>query len=729
MSSIDTLNALAVQWFDIISKQSLYAALMAGFVWAVLKLWRPRHPIWAIALWSLVLIRFILPVESAAPWSARALLERSAENWLMHDFTVRQKNQRPLLATEKTSLSPQTDNSAAVSLPIQKTLPLLAVSPITSTSGLNWMTFLLMIWAVGAGYFLIQLKKAYTHLNSILSRARPLDDKPLSQAVELWRATLSVRRSVCLRASADCDGAFTTGIFAPVIVLPEAHIQRLAERDISAIIGHEMAHIKGLDSLWLSCEQILRALFFFHPAIWIATSKLDAAREELRDLDMLHAGPVSVQTYASTLLSVLKNQHGTLNAPVLGVAMGRTAERLKARLILIKDATATLRPSRWLIGGATLMLAAIILPMSHSAISKAKPSVITPAKTTIVSPRTVEQFPTPQLISENDPSFQVEADSEYMDIAEAPSPPESPAPPEPPIHNVSYTYDNTDLADIAETTRDAEQTLAEAEREAADARLRAQDQSVEAREEFANAEREVERARLELKWANAEAARARSEARKAENTTASPETRRKYLVVYENNEIRCGSAIDTKKNHKIIINGKKYNCTGSLTSEDINDTSHDKGYNSREEIIASSRATLIFNRDQNGNSSTTTILGDGATINIADDTTSISRAVQSAMRSARTVHASANAAASRALDVSRRVNINSLDIKKQALTRALTSLSRASDNLRAHRSSTLSNLQNSGLSQTRIDTILKSIDQSIANINQQSADIQRDLNN
>jgi beta-lactamase regulating signal transducer with metallopeptidase domain len=706
MSNVDTLNAIAIQWFEIISKQSLYAAIMAGFVWATLKLSQPRHPVWAIALWSLVLIRFILPVESAAPWSARTLLERSTENWLMHDFPARQAKQRPLLETEKLAAPSQKENSASVSRPVQQALPLLALSPIPSTPGLNWMAFLFMLWILGAGYFLIQLKKAYTHLSYTLSRARPLDDKPLTQAVELWRATLSVRRSVCLRASADCDGAFTTGVFTPVIVLPETLIERLAERDISAIIGHEMAHIKGLDSLWLSCEHVLRALFFFHPAIWLATSKLDAAREELRDLDMLHAGPVSVQTYASTLLSVLKNQQDLTNAPILAVAMGRTAVRLKARLILIKNATATLRPSRWLIGGATLTLAALILPMSHSAISKTKPPII--IATEKITPQKIPNAnATADVNAENNNASTMEWDSENMrvaptpaEFAEVPFPPESPAPPQPQIHYASYSSDNADESgsDTAETLRDAEQAVAEAEREAFDARERAQDQSTEAREEFADAEREVERAQLELKWARAEAVRATAESQTREKLKNSPELRKKSLVVVDGHEIRCGSGIDSQKRHKIILNGKKSDCTGGLTPEDINNSKHDKG---RAQIILSEKATLILNQDKNGNYTTINVIGDGSNINIIDEGSSVSRTVRDAI---------------------------SMNTRKQALTRALASLSRASHNLRASRSSTLNNLQNSGLAQNRIDAIIKSIDQNLANIEQQRANIERDLN-
>jgi beta-lactamase regulating signal transducer with metallopeptidase domain len=524
--SIWSYSDITNSWLQAFAAQSLYAAITALLVWAALKLWRPKHPVWHVALWSLVLIRFIMPVDLASPWTARTLVEQTSADWIMRDYSVVQSQQRPLFDAEKSAVVPGGDASAAITPDndLQQAQP--ANKPI------NWVLLTFCVWLLGASLLLTRLVIAYYRLMHLLSRATPITSEPLTRMVDQWRVNLGVRRPVALLSSTECTGAFTCRLFKPVIVLPAPLVPRMDDADLSAILGHEMAHIRGLDSLWLLIEQVLRALFFFHPAIWIATSKLDEAREALRDLDMLKAGSVSANSYAVTLLSVLKSQNENARTPLLAVAMGKTAQRLKDRLMLLKVARVIKYPSRWLIAASTLAVAALILPMAQSVAKKPKEAAQQKQQAISVTPtaeaRIAEDNKTdawPAVDADIAAEIQ-DAEHQAMALSDADMTPPTPlvaaVAPVSPVASVApvaplaplVSEDMAEaLADLAELEHDARQEVVEAEQAVTEARAELRSADAEdletANENLRDAVRELAQVRQRSAEAQREAAIAR----------------------------------------------------------------------------------------------------------------------------------------------------------------------------------------------------------------------------
>ncbi len=728
MLAIDALNQFAQKWFDTIAAQSIYAAIMAAFVWSVLKLARGKHPVWAIALWSLVLIRFVMPVDSAAPWTARTFFERTSQSWLMQDYPKIQAAQRPLLENEGRAQSVLPEST---SLPIN-----LANSSVVSDPALfDWQTLLFAVWVLGAGLCLARLLRAYKNLSDILSRAVPIATEPLAQAVLEWRAALGVRRSVRLLSSSQCDGAFTCHVFKPIIVLPEELVVQMDYQDLSAIIGHEMAHIRGLDSFWLTLEQILRALFFFHPAVWIATSKLDEAREALRDLDMLSAGQVTPTSYAGTLLSVLKNQRGAAPAPIVAVAMGRTAARLKQRLLLMRQAAVLIRPSRWLLALSTLTIAVIILPMSHSIATKAQPSKLT----NISVPRATAQATQVDAEDKTDPAQDGWSDQnatemamvETVDNAQNWLPvavPEAPKPPVPAVPPVSWIYEDITQApaEIDESLREAAQDLTEAQTEY-DAALKGP------REDRADASEHLRIAQSNIQHIQRDAAKANSDIKKA---IQNPSNSLNTMIVFDGTEIRCGSKINTAKDHSIFVNNKLASCTGSLTLSDVEGKTRrsaqavvfleNKGV---VKIVRNGKDLFVYSVSHSTTPTTVINTYNTGALNETVRARNAERAAAQAEQEAARAEIKAEAAAARAeaLAEGRAARAEAQSARSEARSEALASLAEASVTLREQRTSLRQNLRNSGLATKRITEIMKSIDQSLANVEQQRSVLQREL--
>ena len=74
----------------------------------------------------------------------------------------------------------------------------------------------------------------------------------------------------------------TFGIRRPVVLLPSA-ICALPAPVQRAVLAHELWHVRRRDWAWVLCEEMLRAVLWFHPAIWWLISRVQASREEVVD--------------------------------------------------------------------------------------------------------------------------------------------------------------------------------------------------------------------------------------------------------------------------------------------------------------------------------------------------------------------------------------------------------------------------------------------------------------
>jgi hypothetical protein len=88
------------------------------------------------------------------------------------------------------------------------------------------------------------------------------------------------------RFSAQVDSPVTFGFVSPVILLPE-RFASLDPRFQSAIACHELLHVRRHDWAHHLGEEVLRAAFWFHPAIAWLILRVRLAREQVVDLEVV----------------------------------------------------------------------------------------------------------------------------------------------------------------------------------------------------------------------------------------------------------------------------------------------------------------------------------------------------------------------------------------------------------------------------------------------------------
>jgi TonB family protein len=81
-------------------------------------------------------------------------------------------------------------------------------------------------------------------------------------------------------------GPVTFGFLNPSILLP-ARVAELDDDLRAAIAHHELAHVRRRDWLFVLCEEAIRSLLWFHPAIWFVLSRIQLAREQVVDAEVV----------------------------------------------------------------------------------------------------------------------------------------------------------------------------------------------------------------------------------------------------------------------------------------------------------------------------------------------------------------------------------------------------------------------------------------------------------
>ena len=147
------------------------------------------------------------------------------------------------------------------------------------------------------------------------------------------------------RSCMDCDTRFqllqsqnsailvTWGVFHPKILLPAGSGEWPEER-IRAVLCHEMSHIRRGDWWIQTTAELLRAVFWFNPLIWVLCQRLRVESEYACD-DAVLAQGITGPEYAAQLLDIVCLLQITDRpwSSALGMASPSTIERRFAAML------------------------------------------------------------------------------------------------------------------------------------------------------------------------------------------------------------------------------------------------------------------------------------------------------------------------------------------------------------------------------------------------------------
>jgi len=337
---------------SVLLQEALFSLLVAAVVWAVLRVWQGAPAHMRMALWSLVLVRLVLPVSWAHPLSLRSAIDRIAAGVRAGGEVGGGREALESIAPAAAAYAPAAANHGAA-------------AAAWTLAGAAWLTGALLVAVVS-------LRRRLAFRRSVAG-GRWLGDARGLALLDDWRRRLGVRREVRLVAVAGSPPPFTLGVLRPVIALPETLLASDDAAALELVIAHEMAHVRRLDDLWLALQRVLQVVYFFDPAVWLAVRRLYLARERLCDGMVLAEGTITAAAYGRGLLAVHRHCRQAADATVL--ALGDPARHWRERLASLREAARAGRWQRLAAAGTAAALAAVLLPMGPVATAATEPAV------------------------------------------------------------------------------------------------------------------------------------------------------------------------------------------------------------------------------------------------------------------------------------------------------------------------------------------------------------------
>ena len=240
-----------------------------------------------------------------------------------------------------------------------------ALSPANLHVGItlssSWAPYLFAAWGVVAGLLLLRLSVGLWRVRQIRRKCSPVDLAGLDPAIAGILRDFGSRRRVKVCVSSDVAVPAAIGFFRPAIVFPAWLLPQLSPEEMKVILLHELAHVQRWDDWTNLAQKIVKALFFFHPAVWWIESRLMLEREMACD-DIVLA-TASPRAYASSLISFAEKLQNARDLTLVQT-LGSRMRDMSLRVAQILD---TKRPSRTGLGKPVLGLSAGLLALAFAA--------------------------------------------------------------------------------------------------------------------------------------------------------------------------------------------------------------------------------------------------------------------------------------------------------------------------------------------------------------------------
>ena len=237
-----------------------------------------------------------------------------------------------------------------------------------TVSAVEWqrlLTAVVALWPWGVVAFSIRLAGGWRLAARLRSTSHPAPVE-WRRTLERIAARVGATQPVRLLVSSLVDVPTVVGWLRPVILVPVEFLTGLSVDHITAILAHELAHIRRSTIISrASCKAWSKQVLFYHPAVWWVSDQIRAERELCCD-DLAVAAMGDALAYARALAELESRQPGRLT-PVLAANGGSLVNRVR-RLMEPAQAIANNLPGPGAASGMTLLwLAGIAMAAVHSA--------------------------------------------------------------------------------------------------------------------------------------------------------------------------------------------------------------------------------------------------------------------------------------------------------------------------------------------------------------------------
>ena len=231
-----------------------------------------------LVLWSVVVVRLLVPYSFSSTFSVYSLLGRLAT-------TAETANGNP-------------------AVPFTPMAPTYNVIPGTTATNTTAPATVCHLWVVGVLACAVFFAVAYWKCRKEFKASLPVD----TEYVKLWLSEHHIFRSIEIRQSDRISAPLTYGVFRPIILMPKT-VDWDDLDTLKYVLTHEYVHIRRFDAVTKLVLMVALCVHWFNPAVWIMYVLVNRDIEISCDEAVIRAfGERTKSAYAMALIRMEETQ-------------------------------------------------------------------------------------------------------------------------------------------------------------------------------------------------------------------------------------------------------------------------------------------------------------------------------------------------------------------------------------------------------------------------------------
>jgi len=238
-----------------------------------------------------------------------------------------------------------------------------------SSVPLIWQFHVMMIWFFGTlilGIWLVLRLHSVAGRQGYRAAAASLPQSFYNHLADCAKR-LGLRRIPRVAVTRRLTSPAVFGVLSPVLLVPKGYLSKLSRRDTEHMLLHELAHIKRGDLVMHSLHLLLQVVYWYNPLLWLVRRHLHDLRELSCDGTVAELLREQTPAYRQTLLETARRMLTTSVEPGLGLlGLFEDSNHLLARLNwLTKPTWRYCTMKRLIVATLAILMFACVLPMAQ----------------------------------------------------------------------------------------------------------------------------------------------------------------------------------------------------------------------------------------------------------------------------------------------------------------------------------------------------------------------------
>lgn len=274
-------------------------------------------------LWGIVIIKLLVPFSISTQWSPYMLVKNAVEDIPVEvEEPVNRRDNyavdTPVLEekpTEKIKVPtlPSLEEHIAQIEPAAETKPSLKpIEPAESAVPIDWTVLAVSVWFLGFAVFsFLYVFKAHKLKKTVIRCQTGISPKWMEKVLKECEYELGIDQNIRLIVQGALPVPAVMGVINPILIVPEKLAKKKDIEKLRHVFMHEMMHVKRKDLMVIWVLNLLTAVYWFNPLVWLCFKQIHRDMEAACDAMVVEKlGVDNRQRYIHTILQFCgRNEH------------------------------------------------------------------------------------------------------------------------------------------------------------------------------------------------------------------------------------------------------------------------------------------------------------------------------------------------------------------------------------------------------------------------------------